>query len=53
MFSDKDKLARLTILMTTMNTKMIKGTPVRDHMICMIALFNEMEIFGAKIDGET
>ena len=26
-----------------MNTKMIKGTPVRDHMMHVITLFNEMD----------
>ena len=36
-----------------MNTRMTKETPIRDHMIHMITLFNKMEILGAKIDGET
>ena len=36
-----------------MNNKMIKKTPVRDHMIPMIAFFNEMKIIEAEIYGET
>ena len=36
-----------------MSTKMTEGTPIRDHMIRMITLFNKMEIFGNEIDGKT
>ena len=36
-----------------MNIRMTKETPIRDHMIHMITLFNKMEILEAKIDGET
>ena len=32
---------------------MIEGTSFRDQMICMIALFSEMEILQVEIDGET
>ena len=53
MFGDKDKPTRQVALRIIMNTRMIKGIPVRDHMFCMIALFNEMEILGAIIDRET
>ena len=34
-----------------LNTKMAKGTPVRDHVLKMIAHLNELEILGAEIDG--
>ena len=36
-----------------LNTKMIEGTPVRDHVLKMIAHLNELEILGAEIDGES
>ena len=36
-----------------MNTRIKKGTLVKDHIIHMIALFNEMKIFGVEIDRET
>lgn len=52
MFDDKGRLPKQTTLRTIMNTKMTKGTLIRNHMVCMIKLFNEMEILGAKIDGE-
>ena len=36
-----------------LNTKMAEGTPVRDHVLKMIAHLNELEILGAEIDGES
>ena len=36
-----------------MNTKMSKGTHVKDHMIHMIKIFNKMKTLGANIEGET
>ena len=36
-----------------MNAKMSKGTPIKDHTIHMIKIFNEMKTLGAKIDGKT
>ena len=53
MFSCKGKPIRQTAIKAIKNTKMSWGTPIRDHMIRMIKLFNEMEILGAKIDRET
>lgn len=52
MFGDKGRVPKQTTLRIIMNTKMIEGTLIRNHMFCMIKLFNEMEILGAKIDGE-
>ena len=43
----------ITTLTTIMSTKMTEGTPIRDHMIRMITLFNKMEIFGDEIDRKT
>ena len=53
MFNDKGKPSRQATLRTIMSTKMIEGTPIRDHMIHMITLFNKIKILGVKIDGET
>ena len=36
-----------------MNTRMSKGTPMRDHMIKMIGLFNEMRDLGVDNDWDT
>lgn len=53
MFGEKGRLARPAALRTIRYTKMTEGTLVRDYMICMIALFNEMEILGVEIDGKS
>ena len=53
MFGGKGRPARQAALKAIMDAKMLEGTLVRDHMICMIRLFNEMEILGVEIDGET
>ena len=50
---DKGRPARQVALRSIMSTQMTEGTLVRDHMIRMIALFNEMRILGAEIDRET
>ena len=49
MFGGKGKPVRQVALKAIMDAKMSKGTPVRDHMICMIGLINKMEIPGAEI----
>ena len=36
-----------------MNTTMAKTTPIRDHVLKMIGLLNELEILGVEIDGES
>ena len=41
------------VMKQIMNTRMSEGTHVRDHMIKMIRLFNELGDLGADIDCET
>ncbi|WJZ90792.1 hypothetical protein VitviT2T_009914 [Vitis vinifera] len=56
MFSDRGRFARQAALRSIMNTKMSKGTLVKEHMIKMIKminLFNEMEILRVENNGET
>jgi len=36
-----------------MNTKISKGTPVRENVLKMIGYLNVLEVLGAEIDGET
>ena len=38
------------VMKQIMNTRMFEGTPVRDHMIKMIELFNELGDLAADID---
>ena len=52
-FYGKGKSARQVALKTIMNAKMSEETFIRDHMICIIEHFNEMEIFKANLIGES
>ena len=36
-----------------MNTTMAEGIPVKDHVLKIFSLLNELEIIGAEIDVET
>ena len=53
MFGDQNRAARLVAMKDLMNTTMVEGTSVKDHVLKMVSLLNELEILGAKIDGET
>ena len=53
MFGGKGRLARQAVLKAIIDTKMLKGTLIRDHKIHVIELFNEMEILRVEIKGET
>lgn len=53
MFGDQSRAGRQVAMKDLMNTTMAEGTPVRDHVLKMISLLNELEILGAEIDGET
>ncbi|XP_057965527.1 uncharacterized protein LOC131156097 [Malania oleifera] len=53
MFGYQNRAARKTIMKDLMNTIMIEGTPIRDHVLKMIGFLNELEILGAEIKGKT
>ena len=53
MFGHQNRAARQVAMREVLNIKMAEGTPVRDHVLKMIGLLNELEILGAQIDGET
>ena len=53
MFGDQNHAGRQVAMKTLLNTKMAVGTPVRDHVLKMIAHLNELEILGAEIDDES
>ena len=50
---DHNRAGRQVAMKALLNTKMAEGTPVRDHVLKMIAHLNELEILGAEIDGES
>ncbi|XP_058202854.1 uncharacterized protein LOC131317313 [Rhododendron vialii] len=53
MFGDQNRAAGLVTMKELVSITHVEGTPIRDHILKMIALLNELEIFGAKIDTET
>ena len=53
MFGNQNHVGRQVAMKALLNTKMVEGTPVRDHVLQMIAHLNELEILGAKIDDES
>ena len=53
MFGEQSRSARQTAMKNLMSTKMVEGTPVREHVLKMISFINELDMLGAKIDSET
>ena len=53
MFGEQDRSARLYALQVLMNTKILEGTLVREHVLKMIGYINVLEVLGVEIDGET
>ena len=52
MFGDQNRAGRQVAMKALLNTKMAEETPVRDHVLKMIAHLNKLEILGAEIDGK-
>lgn len=53
MFSDQNRAARLVAMKELVSITHVEGAPIRDHVLKMIVLLNELEILGAEIDAET
>ncbi|XP_057972698.1 uncharacterized protein LOC131160835 [Malania oleifera] len=53
MFGDQNCATRQTTIKELMSATMAEGTLVRDYVLKMIGLLNELEILGAEIDGES
>ena len=53
MFGDQTRSTKQKAMKDLMNTTMAETTPVRDHVLKMIGLLNELEILGAEIDGQS
>ena len=50
MFGVQSRSAKKMVMKQIMNTRMSEGTPMRDHMIKMIGLLNELGDLSADID---
>ncbi|XP_057490937.1 uncharacterized protein LOC130776700 [Actinidia eriantha] len=53
MFRDQNHAARLAVMRDLVNTTMVEGTSVRDHVLKMISLLNVLEILGSNTDRKT
>uniref|UniRef100_A0A2N9H6H8 Integrase catalytic domain-containing protein n=1 Tax=Fagus sylvatica TaxID=28930 RepID=A0A2N9H6H8_FAGSY len=53
MFGEQSRSARQTAMKNLMSTKMVEGTPVREHVLKMISFINELDMLGAEMDAET
>ena len=53
MFGDQTRQAKQAVIQKLMNYRIRPKTPIRVHMLKVIALLNDMEIMGALIDKET
>ncbi|KAH0715228.1 hypothetical protein KY284_008133 [Solanum tuberosum] len=52
MFGEKNRAAKQTAMKAILTTKMVEGSPVKDHVLNMMSYLNEVEILGAAIDKE-
>ena len=53
MFGEQDRSARQETMRQIYNTKMAKGTSVKEYCLRMISNLNTLEVLGADIDGES
>nr|XP_009606827.1 uncharacterized protein LOC104101115 [Nicotiana tomentosiformis] len=53
MFGDHNRAAKQTAMKAFLNTKMVEGSYVRDHVLKMMSLLNELEVLGSNIDKDT
>ncbi|XP_018626862.2 uncharacterized protein [Nicotiana tomentosiformis] len=53
MFGEKNRTAKKTSMKALLNTKMAEGSSVRDHVLKMMSLLNELEVLGVVIDKES
>ncbi|XP_077211901.1 uncharacterized protein LOC143847102 [Tasmannia lanceolata] len=53
MFGEQHRTSRLLAIRGLISTKMVEGTPVREHMLKMMGYLNELDILGAIMDVET
>ncbi|XP_057481989.1 uncharacterized protein LOC130768901 [Actinidia eriantha] len=53
MFGEQRRFARQDVMRNLLNTKIAKGTPIREHALKMIDFLNKLEILGAEIDTDS
>lgn len=53
MFDEQSRLSKQITVKTLLNSKMADGSPVRDHVLYIMSLLNELEVLGAVIDKKS
>ena len=53
MFGEQGRSVRQETIRQIYNTKMAKGTSVREHCLRMISNMNTLEVLGADVNGES
>ncbi|XP_077251914.1 uncharacterized protein LOC143891163 [Tasmannia lanceolata] len=53
MFGEQNCSATQIEINGLVSTKMVRGTPVRDHMLKMMGYLNELQVLRAMLDGES
>ncbi|XP_075076127.1 uncharacterized protein LOC142162909 [Nicotiana tabacum] len=53
MFGEQNRAAKQTSMKALLNTKMAEGSSVRDHVLKMMSLLNELEVLGVVIDKDS
>ncbi|XP_077223449.1 uncharacterized protein LOC143857061 [Tasmannia lanceolata] len=53
MLGQQNRSARQIAIKGLVSTKMVEGTPVRDHMLKMMGYLNELEVLGAMLDCDS
>ncbi|XP_075091523.1 uncharacterized protein LOC142171728 [Nicotiana tabacum] len=53
MFGDQNRVAKQNAMKALLNTKMVEGSSVRDYVLKLMSLLNELEVLGANIDKDT
>ncbi|XP_070036266.1 uncharacterized protein [Nicotiana tomentosiformis] len=53
MFGEQNCAAKQTAMEALLNTKIAEGSSVRDHVLKMMGLLNELEVLGDMIDKES
>ncbi|XP_077249252.1 uncharacterized protein LOC143888713 [Tasmannia lanceolata] len=53
MFGEQNRAARYIAMKSVVSTKMVGGTPVREHMLKMMGFLNELDVLGAFLDAES
>ncbi|KAH0720370.1 hypothetical protein KY285_005172 [Solanum tuberosum] len=53
MFGEQNRVAKKTAMKALLTTKIVEGSPVKDHVLNMMSYLNELEILGVASDKDS